>query len=746
MDTTIDLVDQRQIELFEALEQLKALKAAKDIKIPQLIVIGDQSSGKSSILEALARFHFPVNEDLCTRFPTKLILKRSDRKDLKVHFAGSRAGEEKERQEYFVREVEASSLSYWENLGDLMVKAADALGVRSQKHSTDQNHSETSGRRSTKGFTDDMLVIEKHGPDLPILSLVDLPGLFQADGKDQNQEDRAMVEQILENQIKEPTNLVLVVVTASTQAVNQTVVDKVQKLAKEDCDLLKRVVAVITHPDLDTGRVQLTKRALMEKPPLLGKTKLVHKYHVVRNQTTAERNANDSLDDRDRKEKDFFSCDDWEEVPDKQKGIHSLRTTLKDLFWTRTTHELREAIIPIIKRKIVDIDASVQAADTSRANDRQRRDYLYDIAEEFERLIRGGVKGEYDNERCRELHLIGEGEFCRQCRGFFPDPKLGLNTDDGQQYKLCSNVRALNKVFAATMRRFGRTDAIDCQEESEPRATKVETGSPQNPKSSGRARNDKFVESFLSTKVLARYYTFDEPRSISRKDYEEMVKEAMARNKGREPDDEPNWIVYRDLFRYQSARWAKIAERHVQAVCEETGKYLALALKRTCADENVRQAIQDRIISPNFEILQREANRTLRHLLECHRTGNPGFFDSFGDVFTVQEQAKDLVQRLDLFGEEYLGRNFSEDFIKDIKKGLGMLMWSSINPFSSKSSLGEIALEKVYDILFEQSSQSNDTDKKANEPDLDHDRDYNAAAVIAGVESYYKVHFPDILR
>ncbi|GME38177.1 uncharacterized protein BDZ99DRAFT_565876 [Neofusicoccum parvum] len=590
MDKTIDLVDPRQIKLFEALEQLKSLKAAKDIKIPQLIVVGDQSSGKSSILEALARFHFPVNEDLCTRFPTKLILKRSDRKDLKVRFdpqLGSRTGEEKEKLEHFVREVEASSLSYWDDLGDLMVKAADALDVRSQKHSTDQNHSKTSGRQSTKGFTEDILVVEKHGPDLPILSLLDLPGLFRAESNDQNEDDRIMVERILENQIKEPTNLVLVVVTASTTAVNQTVVEKVQKLAQKDCDLLKRVVAVITHPDLDTGRLKVTKGALMGKPPSLGNMELVHKYHVVRNQTTAERNANDSLDHRDSIEKDFFSCDGWKEVPDEQKGIHSLKTTLKDLFWTRTKHELRESIIPTIKTKIVDIDASVKAADTSRANDRQRRDYLCDIAEEFERLIRGGVKGE-------------------------------------------------------------------------------------------------------------------------------------------------------DLLRYQSARWAKIAERHVQAVCEETGKYLALALKRTCADEHVRQAIQDRIISPNFEILQREANRTLTHLLECHRTGNPGFFDSFGDAFTVQEQAKDLVQRLDLFDEGYLERVLGKDFIKNIKYGLGILMWSSVSPVSSKGSFGVFVLKQAYDILLKQFNWSNGTEKKANEPDLDHDHDYNAAAVIAGVECYYK--------
>ncbi|KAF2815992.1 uncharacterized protein BDZ99DRAFT_565876 [Mytilinidion resinicola] len=728
MHKTIDLVDHRQIELFEALERLKSLQAASDIKTPQLIVVGDQSSGKSSILEALARFHFPVHEELCTRFPTKLILKRSDRKLLKVHFdlkLDSRTDEENAKLQSFVQHVEASSRSYWDDLGDLMVKAADALG-------------------STKTFTEDVLVIEKHGPELPILSLVDLPGLFRANSAQQSRVDRDTVERIFKEHIKEPANLVLVVVTASITAVNQTVVEEVQKLARKDYKLLNRLIAVVTHPDLDEDRLAETKRVLTEEPPLLGNMELLHKCHVVRNQTKAERITGESLDNRDRKEALFFNGDNWRHVSNEQKGIHSLRATLKDLFWTRTKDELRKTIIPKIKGKIVDIDACVKAADASRSNDHQRRDYLCDVAEEFERLIREGVKGEYDDKGCRELHLIGEREKCRQCRGFFPDPRLGLNTDDGQQYKLCSNVRALNKVFAATMRRFGRTNIIDRQEGSEPGATNVETNSQHDLKSPGRARKDKINEYFLSAEVLSQYYTSEEPKSIPWKDYEDIVNQAMARNKGREPDGEPNWIVYRDLFRYQSAGWAKIAEKHVRAVCEETEKYLALALTRACQDESVRQAIQDKIIRPNFKILQREANRTLTHLLECHRTGNPGFLDSFGDIFTVQEQAKDLDQTLDLFGWGHLEQRLGKDLIKNIKHGLGVLILSSISPVSAKGYLGTFVFKHAYDILSKQFSLSNDTDQKdaatdkVTKPILDYDHDYNAAGVIAGVESYYK--------
>lgn len=43
----------------------------------KLVVVGDQSSGKSSLLEALTRLPFPVAGTLCTRFATQIVFRRS---------------------------------------------------------------------------------------------------------------------------------------------------------------------------------------------------------------------------------------------------------------------------------------------------------------------------------------------------------------------------------------------------------------------------------------------------------------------------------------------------------------------------------------------------------------------------------------------------------------------------------------------------------------------------------------------
>lgn len=47
-------------------------------------MVGDQSSGKSSVLEGLTGLPFPRDSSLCTRFPTQVLFKRSAVKQIDV--------------------------------------------------------------------------------------------------------------------------------------------------------------------------------------------------------------------------------------------------------------------------------------------------------------------------------------------------------------------------------------------------------------------------------------------------------------------------------------------------------------------------------------------------------------------------------------------------------------------------------------------------------------------------------------
>ena len=73
-----------QAELLDQIDKLRSKGVSRDISLPRLVVCGDQSSGKSSVLEAISQVAFPVNDGLCTRFVTEVCLRRSSKESATV--------------------------------------------------------------------------------------------------------------------------------------------------------------------------------------------------------------------------------------------------------------------------------------------------------------------------------------------------------------------------------------------------------------------------------------------------------------------------------------------------------------------------------------------------------------------------------------------------------------------------------------------------------------------------------------
>lgn len=56
---------------------MRALMNYQDADFPKLIVVGDQNTGKSSVLQAITEISFPVESALCTRFPIKISFRQT---------------------------------------------------------------------------------------------------------------------------------------------------------------------------------------------------------------------------------------------------------------------------------------------------------------------------------------------------------------------------------------------------------------------------------------------------------------------------------------------------------------------------------------------------------------------------------------------------------------------------------------------------------------------------------------------
>lgn len=65
-NTLSQLQSQEQAGLLDAIDQLRRESIDAEIGIPQIVVCGDQSSGKSSLLEAIAQVPFPAGSGAVT--------------------------------------------------------------------------------------------------------------------------------------------------------------------------------------------------------------------------------------------------------------------------------------------------------------------------------------------------------------------------------------------------------------------------------------------------------------------------------------------------------------------------------------------------------------------------------------------------------------------------------------------------------------------------------------------------------
>ena len=61
--------------LLDLVDRLRALGIQREISIPQIAVMGDQSSGKSSVLESITKIPFPRGIGLVTRCATQISMR-----------------------------------------------------------------------------------------------------------------------------------------------------------------------------------------------------------------------------------------------------------------------------------------------------------------------------------------------------------------------------------------------------------------------------------------------------------------------------------------------------------------------------------------------------------------------------------------------------------------------------------------------------------------------------------------------
>ncbi|RBR14744.1 hypothetical protein FVER53590_03531 [Fusarium verticillioides] len=690
-----NLIDETQVSLFDAFQKLSRLRSDRNIAVPQLVVVGDQSSGKSSLLEAIARFPFPVHGGLCTRFPIKLVLRRSS--EVRISYfiepGSSRSDDDRDRLCRFEGRLADTNM-----FGDCLSRAAAVLGVPAPLGYDKLRDGTSVYQETSAGFTDDVLVVNQSGPQLPYLDVLDLPGIFQASSYGQTDADRAIVTAMVEKYIKEESNLILLVTHAGNSYNNSNAVQVVQSILSRDSHLAQRLIGVLTHPEFahDTDALEQARDILHGR-----KDSAIPKWHVVKNWNRSD-TIRVPLQQRDDQEEAWFldAANGWDDAPKTKVGTKALRMALKDMIWKHIKAMLPK-LVDRLQKETAAIKDRIDLNGILRVDDRGRRAYLSRIALEFERFATQGCQGTYINPSCRKPHLSSTS--CRTCRGFFG--KFGKENPLEQDKKLRANIKALSTLFASALHECGRTQGINGTNHSAPvrkpedllasvipadpaQTLKRDSVDKGGDKSctienvvqatydtlmdvvSTSYHEDKVTEGIVAEAVKAQYYTHDKSGLTTREEHERWVAERIQRWSGGEAPGETNPVVFSGLSEWQSEKWADIASQHLDAVWRAVRRFIDAVLSAACDDEDVRQALREHQILPKLGEMEATSHGDLRRLLDCHGRDSTWFSHGFVNLARLRHEKDPLASDQGMGGQPIVSHKLLDLAKEAIMKSL----------------------------------------------------------------------------
>lgn len=567
--------------LLDTIDNLRELRVGEIVQLPQIIVVGDQSSGKSSVLEAISGINFPVHGGLCTRFATELIMRRHPETKITVSIQKTTRpavpqhdGEDEESLPFHKSSLDKDTLP------EIISEARERMIVGT----------------GSKPFSKDILRVVVAGPNVTHLTLVDLPGIFHSSTSEQSLEDKELVNKLIEKYMKESKSIILLVVAANNQLANQSVLSR----AKLHDPQSKRVVGVITKPDLVDGYSN-EKQYLDLCRGLETDHKLSLGWHVLRNSSEQERN--DGSHDRDREEQRFFQRGVWASLPPASRGIDSLRNKLSKVLLEHIRGSL-PGLIREIENSLKAREEELQQLGKPRTTPEEMRSYLVGIAERFQRLALDAVEGRYGDQ-------------------FFGD----LSTVD---QKLRARLRQMHRAFDETMLSKGATYNIAREIGNDPVNYKVDAHRPSDDRSgnghSGEANSDDYDDEegleHLQRLIESYEENFSDPLPVSRSALTHELENMAALNQGKELPGVPNSGLALHLFKQQAKPWRKIAEYHLDQVQAASKAFVDFLLGYVIGeDQNTTEAILKGCADPFFDKKSALLVEKLQELLRPYTTG-----------------------------------------------------------------------------------------------------------------------------
>ncbi|KAK2624978.1 hypothetical protein QTJ16_005347 [Diplocarpon rosae] len=552
-DSLEDLQTDEQRKILDTVAQVRKCGLDSILALPQLVVCGDQSAGKSSVLEALTEIPFPRNDNLCTRFATEIILRRAPKDCLTIKLIPDDQRPASEQAE--IRAFE-ESITDFEELLWIMVLALRTMGI---------DTASVAGS-STRAFARDVLSIEIEGPTRPQLTLVDIPGLIANATKGVTDADVKMVAEITDRYIENRRMICLAVISATNDHANQPILTKVRKYDPHG----DRTLGIITKPDrLSAGSGSETAFiSLAQNKDVFFRLG----WHVLKNRSYEEGKC--SLAERNIAENTFFRTSNFKSLSRDSVGIVALRARLSQLLFEHVKQELPK-LRQDLEDALVDTKTQIAVLGQRRSTPEDCKAYLSQLSLEIYEISKAAVDGHY------------EGEYFHRIQGEFKDDLSPISID-----RIRAVVQGLNTEFAEYFRKNAHRYHIDVD------------------KAEGLWSFDS-----ISSDGLGHWLGAVPPKRMSKEDTLKWVASVLARTRGRELVGNYNPLLVGELFWAQAAKWKTLAIDHIRHVADQCSIFLKTLLHDKCP-KDVETRLWESIIHDALKDWSRLASEELDRIME----------------------------------------------------------------------------------------------------------------------------------
>ncbi|KAF5611474.1 interferon-regulated resistance GTP-binding protein [Fusarium subglutinans] len=383
-----------------------------DVKLPQIVVVGDQSAGKSSVLEALTGTPFPRDAGACTRFATEIRMRRAKETKLKVSIIPDKTRPYNDQ----VRLLQWGGDVTGDTPFDAMMR--DATELIAPKS--------IPGRFAAR----DILVVEKEGPDMPLLTLVDLPGLVRVANRDQSESDIQTIEALSDRYMKSSRTLILAVIGGNNDYVQAPILKKARHFDPKG----SRTIGVLTKPDM-TERIGLEEKFIELVTNKDQENNFKLGWYVLLNPGPGEQWQ--TPEDRANREAEFFSRGKWATLPPEMWGIGALRAKLS-IQLQRHIGKHVKTLRSQIQQALEGCESQLKAMGVGKDTPEEMRFQMGELFTASNNLVTPAVNGNYKNP-------FGERFFARQS-----SPK------GTPSQKLRARIRDESERFARRFRQHGR--------------------------------------------------------------------------------------------------------------------------------------------------------------------------------------------------------------------------------------------------------------------------------------------------